>query len=310
MKKIFRHLLDKILKKKKILIIYRFGAAVGDQLLLTGLIKLIKAQYDYKIFVFTCYPDLFKHNKKIEKVYGLKFNLFSSFLIKFFNYLRCENIKEFLNPSNNPGKIFGLSKFKEIHITQYQSINFNLNINYEDLKNEIYFSNQEKEIFKKKFNLPYEYGLVQSGGKVSFTPNREWGAENFQKVIDDLKNINWVQIGNENDVILKNTNYFYYGKSLRELAYIISNSKFFLCQEGFYYHLANAFLIKKFLIMSGFMHRNNIFYKNNNNIFIHKTDNLECYPCYKLYNCDSCQKNLQLIEPNNVVQIIKSNVNI
>ena len=58
------------------------------------------------------------------------------------------------------------------------------------------------------------------------------------------------------------------------------------------------------------MHRNNIFYKNNNNIFIHKTDNLECYPCYKLYNCDSCQKNLQLIEPNNVVQIIKSNVNI
>ena len=83
MKKIFRHLLDKILKKKKILIIYRFGAAVGDQLLITGLIKLIKAQYDYKIFVFTCYPDLFKHNKKIEKVYGLKFNLFSSFLIKF-----------------------------------------------------------------------------------------------------------------------------------------------------------------------------------------------------------------------------------
>ena len=110
--------------------------------------------------------------------------------------MKCENIKEFLNRSNNPGKIFGLSQFKYINITQYQSINFNLNINYEDLKNEIYFSNQEKEIFKKKFNLPYEYGLVQSGGKVSFTPNREWGAENFQKVIDDLKNINWLQIGN------------------------------------------------------------------------------------------------------------------
>ena len=310
MKKILRYLFDIILKKKKILIIYRYGQAVGDHLLITGLIKLIKSQHDYKIFVFTCYPDLFKNNKKIEKVFKLKFNLLSNLLVKFFNFLKCENIKEFLNRSNNPGKIFGLSQFKDIHITQYQSINFNLNINYENLKNEIFFSNEEIDIFKKKFNLPHEYGLVQSGGKVSFTPNREWGSENFQKVINDLKNVNWVQIGGNNDIILKNTNYFYYGNSLRELAYIVSNSKFFLCQEGFYYHLANAFLTKKFLIMSGFMHRNNIFYKNNNNIFIHQTDKLECYPCYKLYKCDSCKKNLQLIKPSNVVQIIKSNIDI
>ena len=94
--------------------------------------------------------------------------------------MKCENIKEFLNRSNNPGKIFGLSQFKDIHITQYQSINFNLNINYENLKNEIFLV-MKKKIFLKKFNLPHEYGLVQSVGKVSFTPNREWSSENFQK---------------------------------------------------------------------------------------------------------------------------------
>ena len=149
MKKILRYLFDRFCKKRKILIIYRFGMAVGDHLLMTGLIKLIKDQYDYKIVVFTCYPDLFKHNKKIEKIYRLKFNLISSFLVKFFNYLRCENIKEFLNPSNNPGKIFGLSQYKDIHITQYQSINFNLKINYDNLKNEFFFSNEENKIFKK-----------------------------------------------------------------------------------------------------------------------------------------------------------------
>ena len=121
MKKILRYLFDIILKKKKILIIYRYGQAVGDHLLITGLIKLIKSQYDYKIFVFTCYPDLFKNNKKIEKVFKLKFNLLSSLLVKFFNFLKCENIKEFLNRSNNPGKIFGLSQFKDIHITQYSN---------------------------------------------------------------------------------------------------------------------------------------------------------------------------------------------
>ena len=172
MKKILRYLFDTFLKKRKTIIIYRFGQAVGDHLLITGLVKLLKDQYDFRIIVFTCYPDLFKHNKKIEKIYGLKFNLVSSVLVKFFNYLKCENIKEFLNPSDNPGKIFGLSQFKDIHITQYQSTKFNLNINYNNLKNEIFFSNEEKEIFKKKLDLPDEYGLIQSGGKVSFTPNR------------------------------------------------------------------------------------------------------------------------------------------
>ena len=308
MRKIFKQLFDSFLKKRKILIIYRLGRAVGDHLLMTGFIKLLKDQHQYKVYVFSNYPDLFKFNKKIKKIYKLKFNLISSFTVKFFNYLKCENIKEFLNPSENPGKIFALSKYQNIHIAQYQSINFNLDLNFENLKNEFFLSSEENKVFSEKFKLPDNYALIQSGGKISFTPNREWGAQNFQKIIDNLNHINWVQIGGDNDVVLKNTNFFYYGKSLRELAYIISKSKFILCQEGFYYHLANAFTIKKFLIMSGFMHKKNIFYNNNNNILIHKTENLKCYPCYKLYECNSCKQNLKLIRPEKVVEIIKSNI--
>ena len=88
----------------------------------------------------------------------MKFNLLSNLLVKFFNFLKCENIKEFLNRSNNPGKIFGLSQFKDIHITQYQSINFNLNINYENLKNVFFFSNEEIDIFKKNLIYPMSTG--------------------------------------------------------------------------------------------------------------------------------------------------------
>lgn len=308
MRKIFKQLFDSFLEKRKILIIYRLGRAVGDHLLMTGFIKLLKDQHQYKVYVFSNYPDLFKFNKKIEKIYKLKFNLISSLTVKFFNYVKCENIKEFLNPSENPGKIFALSKYQNIHIAQYQSINFNLDLNFENLKNEFFLSSEENKVFSEKFKLPDNYALIQSGGKISFTPNREWGAQNFQKIIDNLNHINWIQIGGDNDVVLKNTNFFYYGKSLRELAYIISKSKFILCQEGFYYHLANAFTIKKFLIMSGFMHKKNIFYNNNNNILIHKTENLKCYPCYKLYECNSCKQNLKLIRPENVVEIIKSNI--
>ena len=92
------------------------------------------------------------------------------------------------------------------------------------------------------------------------------------------------------------------------LLILYRTQNFFLCREGFYYHFTNAFTIKKFLIMSGFMHKKNIFYNNNNNIFDYKTENLKCYPCYKLYECESCKENLKLIKPEDIVKIIKSNI--
>ena len=68
MRKIFKQLFDSFLEKRKILIIYRLGRAVGDHLLMTGFIKLLKDQHQYKVYVFSNYPDLFKFNKKIEKI--------------------------------------------------------------------------------------------------------------------------------------------------------------------------------------------------------------------------------------------------
>ena len=60
--------------------------------------------------------------------------------------------------------------------------------------------------------------------------------------------------------------------------------------------------------MSGFMSKQNIYYKNNNNIIINKVKNLKCYPCYKLYNCDIPKKPCtNLITPNEVVKEIINN---
>ena len=304
MRKIIKKFFDRILIKKKIFIIYRFGSAVGDHLLITGLIRLIKQKYDFRIFVFTTYPELFRYNNKVEKVYKLKFNIFSAFFVKFLNYLNCDRIKQFLKVSNNR-QIFDLSKYKDIHICNYQSLNFKLNLNFNDLKNEIYFNNKELIYFKNKFKLPEKFALIQSEGKKTFTSNREWGVHNFQSVVDEIKEIKWVQIGGIEDKILKNISFFYNGNSLRELAYIVSKSKFFVCQEGFYYHLSNSFNNKKYLIMSGFMHKKNIYY-NNNTTFIEKLDGLKCYPCYKLYDCDVDGKPCtNKINPSQVIATIR-----
>jgi len=308
---IFNKLINKILSNLNIFILYRLGNAVGDQLLMTGIVKLIFKKYNYKIIVLTKFPELFINNPNVYKVYKIHSdNIFHNLLIKIIKRFNSSRIKEFLNNHINV-KVFNLCDYQNMHIAEYHAKNLNLNLNFKNFKNNIFFTASEKMEYDKNLNLPKEYCLIQSEGKKTFTLNREWGVQNFQRVVDLTYNhINWIQIGNNSDFKLKNTLQCYTKSNLRELAYIIYKSKLLVCLEGFYYHLANSFKKKKILIMSGFMHEKNIFYNNNNNIFIKKTKNLKCYPCYKLYDCDVPGKPCtDLISYKDVIKVINENFN-
>jgi hypothetical protein len=58
-----------ILEKINIFIIYRFGNARGDQLLMSGVVDIIKKKYNYKIIILTKYPEFFLNNPYIYKVF-------------------------------------------------------------------------------------------------------------------------------------------------------------------------------------------------------------------------------------------------
>jgi ADP-heptose:LPS heptosyltransferase len=285
-----KKLINYILSINKIFILFRFGNAIGDQLLMSGVAKLIQKKYNYKIIIFTKFPELFKNNPYVYKTYRvLTSSFFSNILIKFFRIINSHLIKEFIYDTKNE-KVFNLKNYPNIHIAEYHSLGLGLNLQFNNFKNEIFFSKKELKLFNENLNLPKKFALIQSQGKTSFTPNREWGPENFQRVVDNTPQIKWIQIGKETDFKIKNTLFFYSKFNLREIAYIIYKSKLLLCLEGFYYHLANSFRIKKILIMSGFMSQKNIYYKNNNNIIIKNINKLKCYPCYKLDKCDIPKK--------------------
>jgi ADP-heptose:LPS heptosyltransferase len=204
--------------------------------------------------------------------------------------------------------IHDLSNFKDIHLAEYHSKNVNISINYKNFNNQLFFSEKEIIRFEKDLNLPKKYSVIQPQGKISFTKNKEWGHNKFQEVVNKLNDITWVQLGVSNQKKLSNIFKFYSNLNLRQLAYIIYRSEFLLCLEGLYNHLANCFKKKTFIILSGFVSEKNINYSNN--ILIKKFDHLECYPCYKLYDCDVYGKPCtNLITSDDVVNIIKNNLN-
>ena len=154
----------------------------------------------------------------------------------------------------------------------------------------IYFSKDEIKIYEKKFEfLPKNFAIIQPIGKITYTPNKEWGFDKFQNVVEKTKEINWVQSGLKDDLLLKDVlDLRGETKSLRELAFLISKADFVLCLEGLLNHLAAAVNTKSFVVFSGF-HPVEIA-KYDTSIAIAKVPQVECSPCWLLENCPKEEK--------------------
>ena len=142
------------------------------------------------------------------------------------------------------------------------SEHFNLNIKYENLKNEFFFSENETESLKYKIPLPEKFSLIQSTSKKTFTKNKEWKINGMQNIVNSFENINWVQIGKSGEPILKNCKTVF-DLELREIAYVIYKCNFLVTYEGLFNHIASCFDKKNFLIHTGFLPVGAFFYQNN-----------------------------------------------
>tara|TARA_Y100000389_G_C17465868_1_gene525470 strand:+ start:1564 stop:2520 length:957 start_codon:yes stop_codon:yes gene_type:complete len=287
LKSLFKNILSSFIKKinnyfkkKKYLIIYRYGDAIGDHLYMTSVISKIYEK-NFKIIVFSNYPELFENNPKIFKLFDLNKFFYKKILLEILKLIQGESIKSFRNKINGTKK-YSFMKFypKNIHLASASAYHFNMGLNYYDFKNEINLSNSEISIYKKKLNLPNNYAVIHSETKTNYTKNKNWGHQRIQNIVNEIDNIKWIQVGKPGEFELKNTYNSYFDLSLRELAYIISKSEFLVCMEGMYNHMASAVNKRNFLIHTGFLSMKSIKYSNT--ILVEKNSDLDCYPCYSL----------------------------
>lgn len=293
--RILRNKINKLLDKKNIILIYRKGSAIGDHLYMTSVLREI-ASKGYKIILFSNYYELFLNNIRIKKIYKIKKNIFF-----FLNLLKGRNILEFRSLYNNiENKHFlFFHKNSKIHLSKANSEHFNLDLKYEKLDNEFFFSKNELTKWNKSIHLPLKFSLIHSTTKKKFTSNKEWDINGMQGIVNHFKKINWIQIGKSNEPKLKNCTHLM-NLNLRELAYVVYKSEFLVTYEGLFNHLASCFNKKNFLIHTGFLPIEAFNYKNN--ILIENNKDYPCYPCYDI----NCKDHLNLTKKNiKIEEVIK-----
>lgn len=295
----------------ELIIVSRFHGGLGDFVSLTSLIQEINIKYPQKrIILFAGNKDVFINNPRIYKLFFIKSSILKSILWRIFNILELLFPNIFYNYLYKRNKIYKSheEEIRKGNIEIYQKIltkHWNLALDYKNLKNEIYFSNEEIEIYQKKWNFfSKKFVLIHSEGKVSYTKNKEIGYQNFQKIIDGTEKINWIQIGGKDDKKLRKVIFDLRGKtSLRELFYIISKSEFIVCQEGAYNHIANAFEVKSVTLFTGFSPSE--VYTYNNTISIQGNKLPSCSPCMKREECEYGMKCIDEEIIERVILLIK-----
>ena len=278
---ILRIPINRIMKYLNFYLIYKSGKAIGDQLLLTGVTKLIKKKYNFKIILFVNYSSFFINNPNVFKVIRLNnSNFFDRIIFFILKNLSGECIKEFLpQKKNRNGKHFLINYNKNLHIAETHCQHFNLKLNFKNFKNEIFFSELELKKYNEELKLPENFSIIQSISKQTFTKNKEWKIEGMQNIVNFFNNINWVQVGRSNEPILENCKHML-DLDFRKLSYVFKKAEFVVCYEGFFNHLASCFEKKNFLIHTGFLPTSFSFYPNN--ILIENNSKISCYPCYDL----------------------------
>ncbi len=292
-------------------VIYRFEQSVGDHLCMTSIIRAFNEQHNLKCIVLSPYPELFDNNPRIWKI--IDTNSLSPrtvgwfrFAFESWNIPRVEEFK-FRHAHMTLEEYMRESKAR-MHLAEVNSKHFKIPLDLTDIRTEIFLTSKEIAGWDTCFDLPERFALIHSEGKGTYTPNKDWGGDNFQSLIDKMPEVSWVQIGLKSDRKL-NGCIDYRGKtsSARELAYILSKAKFIVCLEGLYNHLASSVGTVSFVIFSGFHPPQIASYENTVPITCEPPPS--CAPCWLTVKCPLPDKPCtSRIYPDRVADIITEHI--
>ena len=267
---------NKLLEILNIFIIWRSGKAIGDQVLMAGLAKIIYKKYNSNIIVITNYPKLLSLSPWIKACFHPNKIIFWKFFYYFLKLFEGKRTIEY----NFPYRAFGYKS----HLEAYRS-GFYKDINeppiwqahVADRFDKNFFKNfsggliasKDKQAYllvsKIRFNYPNKkLGIINPVGKGSYTKSKVYGFKNYQEIINNSYNkINWIQVGKNDDPILKKIFLDLRGNSLTFLVDIISLSDLVLSDEGLLNHIAGSFpKVNSYVTYSEFSPANYYSYKN------------------------------------------------
>jgi ADP-heptose:LPS heptosyltransferase len=238
------------LMRPRTVFLRRISNALGDNLLLTALLPGLKEKKPTsKIVVETPRPEIFYNNPYVDWV----------------TTKHISTTRRHIKP-----------KYRVLNRTdQSFTDQMRAHIGWEGrAAPEFYLTEPERQAAKRRF--PFPYVAVAPVGKTGFSANRkEWGMDNFQRLLEMLSDRRAVQVGLSDDPLLTRAEDGR-GLPLRETAAVIYHAELFLGLEGGLMHLARAVGKPSVIIYGGYILPRISGYAENLNIY----QAVHCSPCY------------------------------
>lgn len=235
------------------IVLRRISKALGDNLMLSFLAREIKRAYPRKkVIIETEYPDLFLGNPHVDWVIKGK---------KLPFYIKNE---------------YRLGPDTGTHILDQMIQSLPFPVLHWDRKLDYFESNSQG--LHVLDMLPSNYVVMCPVGKRKFAANRkEWGFDNFQKLVQLLADVPVVQLGSPSDPLLKGViDFRSLGFPIQVCSAVIKNSLAGIFTEGGFMHLANAVGKPSVIIYGGSLRPECTGYDLNINI----SQKVDCSPCF------------------------------
>jgi hypothetical protein len=157
---------------------------------------------------------------------------------------------------------------------------------------EIFLTDQERQKWSEYSNFVY----IEPNIKGWLGPNKDWGFDKWQSVVDRMPDIAWVQGPGRklNRVQQVSTD------SFRDACALLERAVLFAGTDGGLHHAAAALGKKAVVIWGGFTHPRNLGYDSHINLH----SGVE--PCGSLKACAHCKKAMDQITVEMVVKAIRS----
>jgi len=235
------------------IILRRISKGLGDNLMLSFLAREIKNIYpSKKVIIETERPELFYNNPNVDWV------------------IKGKKLPFYKKPK------YHIGSSTEKHILDQMAKAIHISLDRWERKLDFFTTFDDKSDVLNL--LPKKYIVLCPVGKQTFASNRkEWGLNNFQKLVDLLPDISVVQVGDPSDPLLKDViDFRTLGFPIRTCAAIIRRSLTGVFLEGGFMHLADAVNKPSVIIYGGALRPAITGY----DIHINLATKLECSPCF------------------------------
>jgi hypothetical protein len=274
-----------------------FGISPGDDLLCSIVAQQLKQKGYKRIWMLTCFPEIFFNNPHINKVIKQdESGNISLPMRKYFKSIETTFIHPWYTHYN---KITDRDEIPLKHIVHLMCDK--ANVEYpEIIKPNFYLT----DIEKRKGKLFYNQVCIHSTGvgAKQHMQNKDWYPERFEEVVLSLKNkYTVIQIGTANDHLLSGVIDMRGKTTVREAAAILYNSKFFIGQVGFLMHLARAVDCKAVIIYGGRERPDQSGYDYNINLY----SPVYCSPCWYWNYCPNDKICMQHISGKDVISAVE-----